>query len=125
MRISFCLKKDEDQQALISAETQITAATLLLANGTSLPGIVCIDKGTPVGVSAFEKRWTWSIWREHKTSLWRPATQNYLPEEQRLPSVLLSDTQVFPLRFSTSLPRASDEPPWRLEIRSDGSTAEF
>ena len=117
--------KPEDQQLLISRETQVTAGTLLLADGRTLPAIVCIESGSPIGVSAFEERWTWSVWRDHRRAPWRPATQDYLPESQRLPSVSLSDSRVFPLRFATVLPRESGGEPWRIEIHPDGSSGDW
>lgn len=117
--------KPEDQQSFISHETQITAATLLLADGRTLPAVVCMDNGSLAGVSAFEGRWSWSVWRDRRTTSWRPATQDYLPESQRLSSVSLSDTRVFPLRFATSLPREAGGQQWRIEIRPDGSVIEW
>lgn len=117
--------KPEDQQTFITTETQVTAGTLVLADGHTLPAIVCIEKGSPVGVSAFEGRWTWSVWRDGRKSTWRPATQEYLPENQRLPSVSLADSRIFPLRFSTSLPRKSGDQPWRIEVHPDGSVSEW
>ncbi|MEY2466656.1 MAG: hypothetical protein QOD03_1177 [Verrucomicrobiota bacterium] len=117
--------KPESQQAFISRETQITAGSLLLADERTLSAIICIESSLPVGVSAFEGRWSWSVWRNHRTTLWRPATQDYLPESQRLPSVSLYDSRVFPLRFSTSLPREPRGKSWRIEILPDGTSREW
>jgi hypothetical protein len=117
--------KPEDQQSFITADTQVTAGSLSLADGRTLPAIVCVERGSPVGVSAYEGRWSWAVWREHRKATWRPSTQDYLPESQRLPSVSLSDSRVFPLRFSTALPRESGGEPWRFEIRPDGSISEW
>jgi hypothetical protein len=117
--------RPEDQQSFISHETQITAATLLLPDGRTLPALVCMDHGSPAGVSAFEERWSWSVWRDHGTTSWSPPNQDYLPEAERLPSVSLSDSRVFPVRFATLLPRESGGQPWRIEIRPDGSIGDW
>lgn len=116
--------KPEDQQAFITTETQLTAGRLFLADGHTLPAIICMENGSPVGVSAFEGRWTWSVWRDGRTKAWRPATEDYLPESERLPSVSLSDARVFPLRFATLLPYGRGGQPWQIEIRPDGSGSE-
>jgi hypothetical protein len=117
--------KPEEQQSFITGQTQVSAGRLLLADGQSVPAIVCLERGSPIGVSAYQGRWTWSVWRDGNKPTWRPATQDYLPESQRLPSVSLSDTRVFPLRFETSLPREAGGLPWRIEIRSDGSVKDW
>jgi hypothetical protein len=117
--------KPEDEQSFITNETQITAGSLSLADGRTLPAIVCMQSGLPVGVNAFEGHWTWGVWHEHQKTTWRPVTQDYLPESQRLPSVSLSNDRVFPLRFTTLLPRVFGGEPWRIEIHPDGSTRDW
>lgn len=117
--------KPEDEQSFITPDTHCTAANLWPTDGRTMPAIICLMRGLPVGVSAFDRRWSWSVWKNRHTKLWEPAVQDYLPENERLPSVVLSDNSFFPLRFASVLPREIGGQPWRFEIRPDGSLAEW
>jgi hypothetical protein len=90
--------KPEDEQSMITADTIHTVGDVLLADGRSFV---------------------------YKTKRWVSLDQNWLPPERRMPTVDFADSRTFPLRLSTRLPHAETGEPVRLEIRPDGSAAEW
>lgn len=117
--------KPEDEQSMITAATIHTASDVVLADGRSFAAIISLASGAPESFDYHDGS-TWVRCRQdYKTKRWVPFDQNWLPPERRMPTVDFADSRTFPLRLSTRLPHAETGEPVRLEIRPDGSAAEW
>lgn len=113
--------KPEDQQSAITSDTIHTAGDVQLADGRVFPAIISLPSGTPESFDYHEgSDWVRCL-LHYPTKRWVAFDQNWLPLEQRMPTVDFSDARTFPLRLSTRLPNAETGEPVRLEIRADGS----
>lgn len=94
--------RPETQQDVISENTAYTAATAKQADGTERTAIAAIVAGRIDAVDVFiNDRDAWRIGR--KGDEWEPFIETWLPENERMPHVRLSDEAVFPLSIETLL----------------------
>ncbi len=97
------IRPAEDQGAL-SSETCFTAGSVHCADGTRLPAILEVAMGEMTALTVYESPdWTWSLSLLGKPGQWQPLTWDWLPEEERPPSVKLDDPAIFPLRVESRL----------------------
>lgn len=108
--------RPESQQAMITENTAYTAASANQADGTHRMAIVAIISGQIDAVDVFTNdRDAWRMGRNGNK--WEPFIQTWLPEDERMPHVFLSDTNIFPLRVATLLPAEETGQPLTEEIR--------
>ncbi len=105
----------------IDADTVFSAGDAQLANGEVLPALIELMSDEIVGIDVFVTAVdTWRVYLDPRNGLWKSFTQDWLPIEERQPSVALTDTRVFPLSVESRLSRASSAGRYRIVIRSDG-----
>ena len=108
--------KPEAQQAFISDETDYSAASVRLANGSAAVGILSLIEGKIDAIDIFDGRDWWRLKDEYNQTEWTPFIETWLPAEKRVPSVSLYDANLFPMRVMSRLPR-SDEKRLAVEVR--------
>ncbi|MCR4415583.1 MAG: hypothetical protein NUV77_24490 [Thermoguttaceae bacterium] len=112
-----------ENQSLITEDVAFTAATVWLNDGRECPAIIELCRGV-AGVQFFlDGRWyrlVRCVDRFEQFERWEPFVEDWLPEEERSPSVSLSDQAFFPLRFSSRLPYYPTSLPIRTRILPDG-----
>jgi hypothetical protein len=111
--------KPETQQLHISGETCFTAAEVTQADQTARTAIIRLEDGLPSAVDVFDGRDWWSVQRGFGKK-WETVNEVWLPEDERRPTVSLSDQHIFPLVVRSRLPR-SDGKVLVLSIPSNGA----
>jgi hypothetical protein len=107
--------RPESEQKMITENTAYTAARAKQADGTERMAIAAIVGGRIDAVDVFiNDRDAWRIGRNGDK--WEPFIQTWLPENERMPHVLLSDTSIFPLRVATLVPTDDSGHPLTVEI---------
>jgi hypothetical protein len=95
--------RPENQQSFISSETDYTAATVTLANGTRTRGILSFLDGKLDTLDVFDGRDWWRVTNDLEQRRWSPYVENWLPQQQRRPTVSLADADIFPVHVETRL----------------------
>lgn len=108
--------RPEFQQKMITENTAYTAASVRQADGIERMAIVAIIGGRIDAVDVFiNDSDAWRIGRNGNK--WEPFIQTWLPDSERMPHVLLSDSSIFPLHVATVLPYENTEEPLTEKIR--------
>ena len=108
--------RPESQQKVITENTAYTAARAKQTDGTERMAIVAIVGGRIDAVDVFIN--DCDAWRVGRNGdKWEPFIQTWIPENERMPHVLLSETSIFPLRVATLLPIEDSGNSLTAEIR--------
>ena len=95
-------------QTCINPSVAFARGTATLANGTRLPAVLEFNGNSIEGLTVHSQgQWAWSLRRLGKPSTWHAITYEWLPEEERPPTVLSDVGAVFPILVETLLPFAS------------------
>lgn len=117
--------KPADSQEVISTETVATAADVELAAGNRCLGIVSLCSEMVESVDYFNgEDWVRCL-KDQNTGRWMPFDQSWLPEVERLPTVNMEDSEIFPLKVVTRLPVESTGRNICFEVRGDGTEVFF
>ena len=116
--------KPEAQQAFISDETDYSAASAHLANGSTAIGILSLIHGKIDAIDVYDGSDWWRLKGEFNQKQWTPFVETWLPPEKRRPSVSLSDSDRFPMLIASRLATSDDKYlslsiPLRAAIRTD------
>jgi hypothetical protein len=110
-----------DEQTYIAEFVTFTAADAVLASGEHAVAIGCVIESVGIAyLYVFNGTDWWELRYDEQTQLWRPFTPTYIPEPERPPTVSLSDTSIFPLRFTTRVPFEPGGEPFTATINPDG-----
>ena len=116
------LRPSEDQ-SVIGEYVSFTAGTAWLNNGHECPVIIELVDGV-AGINFYlEGRWNRllrSVDRFRQFERWEPYVEDWLPEEERSPSLRLSNEKIFPSRFASRLAHYVTSLPIRTKILLDG-----
>ncbi len=113
--------RPEAEQTFITSRTAFSAADAWLANGEHFTALVEVLGGRIWAVNVFQSQGVWRVYFDQRSGAWQPFVQDWLPENERCPSVALLDSSVFPLRVASGLPVGRTGRQWRVIIRPDGS----
>ena len=113
--------RPEAEQTFITEWTGFSAADVVLASGEQFTGLVEVISARVRGVNVFESPGTWRVHFHKPSGMWQPFVEQWLPEGDRVRSVALSDSRVFPLRVATRLALGRGGQQWRVFIQPDGS----
>ena len=117
--------RPSEVQSYIHDDVAYTAGDAILADGQSLPAMLGVIDGSISSIDVFiTAQDAWSIRWRSTSGEWGPFVEDWLPKNQRMVSVSLDDSNVFPLRVSSRLPRSPNDEPFRIAIHPDGSSAE-
>lgn len=116
--------RPQAEQTFITDNTVHTAGDVLLADGRSFIAIITVPFGEPPESCSFHDGTQWWMIQKRRNK-WEPFVATYLPEDKREPPLILSDSQTFPMRIKTRLPKAAGDTPWHIEIRPDGTEKEL
>lgn len=107
--------RPESQQNAITNATAFTAARSRQADGTERMAIMAIIAGRIESIDVFTNdRDAWRvIWNGDE---WEPFIQDWLPEDERMPYVFLSENAIFPMHVETLLPLAETGYPLIAEV---------
>ncbi len=117
------LRPAEDQ-SLIGQYVPFTGGTVCLNDGRECPAIIELIHGVAGIHFHLGGRWyrlLRSVDRFGQFERWEPYVEDWLPEEERFPSVSLSDETFFPLRFASRLPYFATSAPIKARIAPDGT----
>lgn len=94
-----------EAQHVLTPDVVFTAGVITQADGTRLPAILEVPCGAIDGLTAYVGHdWGWTLRLLGSPPQWVPLVFEWLPEEDRPPSVSLSDPDVFPLIVESILP---------------------
>jgi hypothetical protein len=116
--------RPSEDQSVIGECIPFTAATVWLNNGHECPAFLEMVNGVAgldLYLGAQWYRLVRHVDRFNQFERWEPYIEEWLIEEERSPSLALSDTTVFPLRLASRLPYYVTLVPIRIIIAADGS----
>jgi hypothetical protein len=108
---------DQDETTLRPSEVQhhitrdvvLTAGVAVQADGTRLPVLLELNDGDLKGINVFVSAGdAWSARLLGRPAIWTCIVEDWLPLEKRRPTVLPTDTRVFPLQIESRLPLESN-----------------
>ena len=107
-------------------EIVFTAGEVVQFDGTRLPALIEVIECRPVGVSGFvTAREAWSVRELGQPPRWECIVEDWLPENERQPSVSFSNTNVFPLAVRFRLPHQAGQEPRRFRIEPTGASVDL
>jgi hypothetical protein len=109
--------RPELEQNHITRNTVFTAGKVTQADGSAREAILTLINGDIDAVDIFINET--DCWRVYRTpSGWQPFEEDWLPENQRMPVVLLTDSSVFPLHVRSVLTMGGTGKPLEIVIRA-------
>ena len=112
----------EGTQDVVTRDTICTAGEVTLACGERFVAVVMFLP--PLRADLFDyfngSEWVRSI-RDHRTGRWQSFDQDWLPEGERMPTVAMGDTRIFPLRLRSRLALVNSGSPLDFKVNGDGS----
>lgn len=114
--------KPSGQQTVIDESVAYTTGIARLASGRELPALLEIIDSEVWGVDVFiNEKTSWRIFYEISSNHWKCFIQDWLPPDQRMPSVSLGDRNVFPLTITSRLPKGNNGNKYQFVIKPDGT----
>jgi hypothetical protein len=110
-----------ESQSTIDDETVFTTADVHQADGRVIPALIDVSGGRPTGLTAFVRPDDgWTIQQKGKTFEWIAVVQEWLPPQDRSPTITFDTPGVFPIRVISRLPLASTGRQIVFSVRKDG-----
>ena len=107
---------------IVDPAAAFTAGDATQADGTQRPALIELDAGAPLGVSVFlAPNTAWSVRLLGRPARWTSIIEDWLPVDQRQPSVSLRDLAVFPLEVRFRLPHVKGQLQLTFRILPEGA----